>query len=434
MDLEALKQINPSLAAMVAASQRTAAARPAAPALPAPAGSPAAIAAGAVGPGGAKFGGGGGGPNRFDHTQLYAGLWSIGIDPNSPTLKQDVQRWYDSQPSNVKAEVQKGMGNQPGRGSIDPLVYAVDWRQRDVARKIQKEHGMFDFLGPLAPVGQIGATLAGAALGNMILPGIGAKIGGTLAGGVTGGLQSKNVLGGVLGAAGGYGLGSAVGSAGGVTNLAKNTLTSVKNGVNNLFGSAQPNALRGNAVPGIRTGVTTPAGGGAITGSGQAAKMTGLAGGAPLGASPLAVAGGATPSAIFPRFPQLGTVQGLQPGRIQGTNINVGSNTPTGPLQNNVLKTLADNLPSMGGGMTFDAVQDPSGVFSVANTQPLSSGGNTGAGAALAAGTAATGATPAFYNELSRALGEQPGILHKTRPGAYFNALANLQPMGASYA
>lgn len=433
MDLEALKQINPSLAAMVAASQRAAAARPAAPALPAPGGSPAAIAAGAVGPGGAKFGGGSGGPNRFDHTQLYAGLWSIGIDPNSPTLKQDVQRWYDSQPSNVKAEVQKGMGSQPGRGSIDPLVYAVDWRQRDVARKIQKEHGMFDFLGPLEPLGQIGATLAGAALGNMILPGLGAKIGGTLAGGITGGLQSKNVLGGLVGAAGGYGLGSAVGSAGGVTNLAKNTFASVKNGVNNLFGNAQPNSLAANAVPGIRTGVTTPARGGAITGSGQAAKMTGLVGGAPLGASPLAVAGGATPWSIFPRFPQLGTVQGLQPGRISGTNTNVGSKTPTGPLQNNVLKTLADNLPSMGG-MTFDAVQDPAGVFSVANTQPLSSGGNTGAGAALAAGTAATGATPAFYNELSRALGEQPGMLHKTRPGAYFNALANLQPMGASYA
>ena len=429
MDLEALKQVNPALASMVANAQRTAVARPAAPAAaPGAAGMPSTIAAGAVGPGGAKFGGGAGGPNRFDYTQYGGGLWSIGIDPNAPDVDSRVQQWFNSQPSNVQAEVRKGM--KGGKS----LTWAADWRQRDVARKIQKEHGMFDFLGPLAPVGQIAATVGGAALGNMLLPGIGAKIGGTLAGGITGGLQSKNVLGGVLGAAGGYGLGSAVGAAGGVGNLAKNTVTSIKNGFNSLTGKFQPNALAGNAVPGIRTGVTTPAGGAAINGSGQAAKLTGLAGGAPLGASPLAVAGGAAASSIFPRFPQLGTVQGLQPGRISGTNINVGSKTPTGPLQNNILKTVADNLPAFGGGTTLDAVQDPSGVFTVANTQPLAtnSGGAGGAVGALAAGGA--GATPAFYNELSRALGEQPGILHKTRPGAYFNALSNLQPMGASYA
>ena len=92
--------------------------------------------------------------------------------------------------------------------------------------------------------------------------------------------------------------------------------------------SSQP----ANTLPGISTGVTTPAGGGAIVGTGapgfgagQAAKLTGLAGGAPLGASPLAVAGGAAPLPLFPSAPSLGTVQPLPSGQIPGTNITVGS-------------------------------------------------------------------------------------------------------------
>ena len=149
---------------------------------------------GAIGPGGAKFGMGSGGPNRFTHTAYGGGLWSVGIDPNSPTVQQDVQRWYDSQPANVKAEIQKGMGPQPGRGSINPLVYAADLRQRDVARKIQKENGFFQSL-PGKIVG-IGATALGSVLGG--------PIGGALAGGITGGLGSKSVLGGLTGALGGY--------------------------------------------------------------------------------------------------------------------------------------------------------------------------------------------------------------------------------------
>lgn len=326
-----------------------------------------AIAPGTVGPGGAKFGQGSGGPNRFDHTQLYGGLWSIGIDPQSPTLKQDVQNWYNSQPANVKAEVQKGMGNQPGRGSIDPLVYAVDWRQRDVARKIQKTHGMFDFLGPLAPVGQVAATLAGAAIGNMILPGIGAKIGGTLVGGVTGGLQSKSVVGGLLGAAGGYGVGSSVASAGSVTNLAKNTAagfkslatnpkaaistavnnatTSAKNfikdplaGLRGALPTASSKASLANAVPGIRTGVTTPLGGGAF-----GAPLRGLQGGAKLGASSLAVAGGATPALIIPNAPRFGTVQPISTGAARGTTTVVGSPTTTATNATNTAANIVSS-------------------------------------------------------------------------------------------
>lgn len=75
-----------------------------------------------------------------------------------------------------------------------------------------------------------------------------------------------------------------------------------------------------NAVPGLSTGVTTPLGGGAIVGTGQAAPLLGIAGGAPLGASPLAIAGGAT---------ALPGVQGLPTGgQIPGTNQIIG--TPDG--------------------------------------------------------------------------------------------------------
>jgi hypothetical protein len=159
-----------------------------------------AIAPGTAGPGGARFGAGSGGPNRFDHTQLYAGLWSIGIDPQSPTLKADVQRWYDGQPAAVKSEVQKGLGNQPGRGSLDPLVYAVDWRQRDVARKIQKENGFLQ-----STFGQVLGTAL--QIGASFIPGVGpwASAGiGAITGGVTGGFKGA-----LLGGLSGYGVGKA---------------------------------------------------------------------------------------------------------------------------------------------------------------------------------------------------------------------------------
>ena len=58
----------------------------------------------------------------------------------------------------------------------------------------------------------------------------------------------------------------------------------------------------------------------------------GIAGGARIGTSSLAVAGGATGANIFPNSPELGKVQPLPSGTIPGTNINVGSATPTGPL------------------------------------------------------------------------------------------------------
>jgi len=160
----------------------------------------ARIAPGTGGPGGAKFGMGGGGGNRYDHTQLGAGLWSVGIDINAPDAKAQVQRWFDSQPANVRAEVQRGMGPQPGRGSMDPLVYAADWRQRDVARKIKIDNSfMSSTLGQIVSLGlQVGAALIPG--GG---PALSAAVGATI-GGATGGIKGA-----VMGGVSGYGVGTA---------------------------------------------------------------------------------------------------------------------------------------------------------------------------------------------------------------------------------
>lgn len=186
--------------------------------------------AGTSGYGGAKYGAGGGGDNRYDYTQWGGGLWSIGIDPAKTGYYNDVRNWYSSQPSDVKAQVDSYWQNNKRTGNADfDLANAVDWRQRDVARKIQIEHGPFDFLGPLAPIGGALATVAGSALGG--------PIGGALAGGLAGGLGSKSVLGGLLGAAGGYGLGAGIANAGGLGNYIGNIGAGIKNFVSDPLGS-----------------------------------------------------------------------------------------------------------------------------------------------------------------------------------------------------
>lgn len=147
-----------------------------------------AIPQGTAGPGGARFGAGAGGSNRFDHTAQGAGLWSIGIDPNAPDVDAQVQRWFSSQPAAVQADVRRGLASNG-----NSLTRAADWRGRDVARKIQKENGIFDvgigkILGDIAPYAA--AFLPG---GQFLAPAIGATVGGVrdglggaLLGGATG--------------------------------------------------------------------------------------------------------------------------------------------------------------------------------------------------------------------------------------------------------
>lgn len=154
-----------------------------------------APAAGAVGPGGAVWGGGGGGENRYDHQQQGAGLWSVGIDRNSPTAINDAISWYQRQDPGTRAE----LGAMGGAKMNNPtqMLDVIDQRQRDVSRRIKIENNFFT--SPFGKILGAGLTMAGGALGG--------PLGGALAGGITGGLATKSPLGGLLGAVGG-GLGA----------------------------------------------------------------------------------------------------------------------------------------------------------------------------------------------------------------------------------
>lgn len=143
--------------------------------------------------GGATFGGGGGGRNRYDHTQWGGGLYSIGIDPAQAGFQDQVKNWYDRQPANARAEVDSywNRNQRTGNAGFD-LANAVDWRQRDVARKIKIEHNP---LGPLGTIAPIAASFI-PGLGPLASAAIGAGIGG-----ITGGWKGA-LLGGLTSAIG----------------------------------------------------------------------------------------------------------------------------------------------------------------------------------------------------------------------------------------
>lgn len=207
--------------------------------------------------------------------------------------------------------------------------------------------------------------------------------------------------------------------------------------VNNLFSGNKTPSLPGgvptsgirnpNAVPGGSTGITTPTGGG-IVGSGQLNPAgVGILGntagsGINLGWSPLAVAGGAT---------AMPGVTGLPTGgKLPGTNQIIGDapagSAPT-PGSPGYLKYLDDLMAGMYSGMGL--AQPPGSTGNaLAGAATSGTGGNVGAGMMAAAGGVND---PGFLGEMSRLLGEQAGIGHKTRPGAYFNALGQIQPRHA---
>ena len=180
-----------------------------------------AIATGTLGPGGAKFGLGGGGPNRYNYTVSGSGLWSIGIDPNDYNA---AVTWYTSQPAKVRSEVDRYWKNnqRSGNAAYDTAM-AVDWRQRDVARKIQKDNGFFS-----STLGKVFSAVAPVAGGFFLGPLAGAAIGAT-----TGGIKN-GPLGAVLGGLGGYGGGSLGASL--AANGIKGTISNAINGVKGFFG------------------------------------------------------------------------------------------------------------------------------------------------------------------------------------------------------
>lgn len=242
-----------------------------------------AIAIGTIGPGGAKWGMGAGGPNRYDYTQLGAGLWSVGIDINAPDARQQVDAWMARLSPAERAEVMQAVNRpQPGRGSMDAYVYGADARQRDVARKIQKENGFFD-----STLGKVFSAVAPIAGGFFLGPLAGAAIGAT-----TGGIKN-GPLGAVLGGLGGYGAGSlgqglsgAFSNAGGlstllrapgtfVSNLGREALTSLQNFLPGYGGSLTGAGGAFSYLPGAAS-IAGKAGSAAAGGSGSMGFFTDL--------------------------------------------------------------------------------------------------------------------------------------------------------------
>jgi hypothetical protein len=256
-----------------------------------------AISRGTVGPGGAQFGMGAGGPYRFDYTQKGSGLWASGIDPNSP----DVQRLAEISIANLPPKERAKVPKVAGPRSTQPIdaASALDAYHRDVARQIQKTNSFFDStLGKvLGTVATIGAGFLPG--GQFLAPVVGAGIGGA-----KGGLKGA-VLGGLGGYAAGQGAGflkGAAGKAGGAAafkaspsafakNVAGQTATAAKNAVMNpvnaLTGGGKmaaqkaldATATASSAAPAaLRGGLTTAAGAGrALPVIAPVAPATGLA-------------------------------------------------------------------------------------------------------------------------------------------------------------
>jgi hypothetical protein len=188
----------------------------------------AAPTAGAVGPGGAVWGGGGGGENRYDYEAEGSGLWSIGIDPADPQAINKAISWYKSQDPGTRAE----LGSTGGKSMNDPAGFlrTIDARQREVARKIQKPSGFFN-----STFGKILGTVAPIALG--FIPGIGtaAQIGlGAALGGAQGGIKGA-LLGGAASA-----IGPSIRLPGGVGGVIKAPVAAAKSAISQL---AKPQAL-----------------------------------------------------------------------------------------------------------------------------------------------------------------------------------------------
>lgn len=221
----------------------------------------ARIAPGTAGPGGARFGAGGGGSNRYDHTAQGAGLWSVGIEPSDYA---GASRWYASQSAQVRADVDRYWSRNRRTGNADyDTAMAVDWRQRDVARKIKIDNSfMSSTLGKVVTVGlQVGAALVGG-------PAASAAVGAAI-GGATGGVKGA-----VLGGATGYGVGSATQwvAGGGLTRTASSILGKTAAAPSQAAANAvgfTPAATGGNVVTRAASAV-----GGAVKGAVSSAGAT----------------------------------------------------------------------------------------------------------------------------------------------------------------
>lgn len=311
----------------------------------------------AKGYGGASFGGGSGGDARFTPGTFGSGLWSMGIDYKDKGAAEAAQKWYDKQPLAARKEIDSYWTNNKKSGNAaQDIMAAVDWRQQDVARKIQKENGFLD-----STLGQIVSTLGQVALGAV--PGIGPGLAAAM-GAITGGLQG-GLGGAVLGGLGGYGSGQLGSSL--ATNGIGGTINNAVSGFQNLFGGGtQAPIVNGaaNIVPGT-VGITSPTGigGSSILNNAVSAINTGndVAG---------LVSGGSAPAAGG-----LTTAQGAGTQAVSGAG--AGGVNPA-------------SLGSMLGPSAGTAAS--AGVLAGAGGLATAAGAGLGATAAQAAGTAGVSA------------------------------------------
>jgi len=253
-----------------------------------------------------------------------AGLWARGIDPNSPTVDQDTLSWLKRWKANpdsrkggryynasyVQAYYGRDDARQPGLPTLMAQNPNVPVHQLfDLAtRSYQAQNALpprdFDFMSIVDPIITAGLGFINPALSAAYAGGRTAGEGGDF------GDILLSAGGGYLGGMGGANLQAGVNAAGGWANYARNLGSSIINAPRNALnylrygpeiGSAElarnlpgwvsagasaglSNAARaagalgagstlspGNAVPGARTGVTTPGGGGISTAAGAGA-------------------------------------------------------------------------------------------------------------------------------------------------------------------
>jgi hypothetical protein len=210
-----------------------------------------------------------------------AGLYAIGLDPNSPTLEQDAQRWYAnykakySDPSNRnynKALLANQFGREdakmlgvPGMLAKNPngsLANYLDTAIRGDVAQVALPKREFDIMTVLDPIIEAGLGFINPALSVAY-------------GGIKGGVEN-GLIGGLLGGLGGYGagtLGAGIGqgiqSAGSVgsylSNLPHNALNALRYG---------PEITNLNAVSGMPSWVSE----GAQAGLSNAARAAGAIG------------------------------------------------------------------------------------------------------------------------------------------------------------
>lgn len=203
------------------------------------------IAKGTAGPGGAKFG-------EYGYNSVAAskkiantpgaGLWAVGIDPNSPDADRQAQAFIDNNTNRGYEGLRMTSGNW-GRADAElPNLLKMQQANPDLTAKqlldYQLRGGhMQSALPPrTTDIGDILVPAAEIALGFLGGPTWGPVLGAGLGGGY--GLANNGLMGGILGAAGGYG-----GAGFGADVAAKGVGGALANQVSGITGLLKPGGL-----------------------------------------------------------------------------------------------------------------------------------------------------------------------------------------------